>query len=346
MVSYRKAGVDEKKAEQFVDLITKKVGRSQSRNVLTDIGFFGGLYQMPSGFRKPVLVGSCDGVGTKVLIAAQMGKFDTVGIDLVAMNVNDVAVCGARILFFLDYLAVGRLKLEREGELIQGIKKGCELAKCALLGGETAQMPDVYADEDFDLAGFCVGVVEKSRILGPARVCGDDVLIGVSSNGLHSNGYSLARRILLAGGRGKKYALSAYRPELGRSLGEELLRPTFIYAELLRKLAAGNHIHAAAHITGGGIPGNLERIIPDGLQATVVTDSWQQPRIFGLLQEAGRVKEKEMYHVFNMGIGLILAVRERSGQNVLKLCASEGFRAQVVGTVAKGRKKVVLAKGR
>jgi phosphoribosylformylglycinamidine cyclo-ligase len=345
MITYRKAGVNEKKAEQFVDLISRKVGRSVSKNVLADIGFFGGLYKLPTaGLKNPVLVGSCDGVGTKIIIAREMGRFDTIGIDLVAMNVNDVAVCGARVLFFLDYLAVGKLKLDREGKLIEGIKRGCDIAGCALLGGETAQMPDVYRDDDFDLAGFCVGILDRNRILGPARVKDKDVLVGISSNGLHSNGFSLVRKLFLAPTPRKRYLLFEYEPLLGRSLGEELLRPTFIYSALLWKLASTNLIHAAAHITGGGIPGNLVRILPEGLQAVVHVNSWQKPRIFSMIRETGKIKEKEMFNVFNMGIGLIAAVPDKHVQKVISTSAKEGFRAQLIGEIKKGQRRVVLAR--
>ncbi|MGC8804935.1 MAG: phosphoribosylformylglycinamidine cyclo-ligase, partial [Candidatus Ratteibacteria bacterium] len=283
MITYKKSGVDDEKAEMLVALIRQQVKQASfPRRMSPDIGFFGGFIPVSTGNKKRYLVASCDGVGTKILIAKTLEKYDTIGIDLVAMNCNDVAVCGAKPLFFLDYIAVGKLKIEREQKIIEGIIKGCEIAQCVLAGGETAQMPDVYSEDDLDLAGFCTGIVETDKILGPLKVKKDDVLLGVASNGLHSNGFSLVRKVLLSG-RGVKRMLRAYQIPLGRSLGEELLRPTYIYSAVLSHLAENRLIHAAAHITGGGIPGNLVRILPEQMDAEIYLNSWQIPQIFHMI---------------------------------------------------------------
>ncbi len=340
MISYRKAGVNDQKAEALVDIISQQVKKTGfHRKLFGGIGFFGGLVPVPAGYKKPLFVSSCDGVGTKILIAKALEKYDTIGIDLVAMNCNDVAVCGARPLFFLDYLAVGKLKLEREEKIIEGIVKGCEIAGCGLAGGETAQMPDVYSEDDFDLAGFCVGMVEKGKILGPSKVKEGDILIGVCSNGVHSNGFSLIRKVFFAG-RGMKRNLLSYHSSLGRSLGEELLRPTYIYSTMLSYLAEKKLIHAAAHITGGGIPGNLSRILPENLNARVNLNAWNIPGIFQLIQEKGRIKTKEMFNVFNMGVGLVMAVSESAVSDVRATAQNHGFRTFHIGDICKGSGKV------
>jgi phosphoribosylformylglycinamidine cyclo-ligase len=340
MPTYKSAGVDDKKAEALIEIISKKTSRTSRSAKSSAIGYFGGFFPLATAkYRQPVLVASCDGVGTKLLVAHEMHSYENIGVDLVAMNCNDVAVCGASPLFFLDYLAVGKLNLIREEKLIAGIIKGCEAAECLLIGGETAQMPEIYKKEDFDLAGFCVGIVEKRKILGPQRVKKGDILIGVASNGLHSNGFSLVRKIFLSTSR-KRSLLYAYNPTLGRSLGEELLRPTFIYTRLLKKLAQNNYLSASAHITGGGIPGNLSRALPENLQAIIKKSSWQVPRIFPLMQEIGKITPQEMFKVFNMGLGLILIAKPAHESAILKEAKHQGYRAQVIGIVEPGPKKV------
>ncbi|HOJ31325.1 MAG TPA: phosphoribosylformylglycinamidine cyclo-ligase [bacterium] len=344
MITYKKSGVNDQKAEMFVSLIKERVKQASfSRKMSGDIGFFGAFIPVSTGNKKSFLVSSCDGVGTKILVANAFEKYDTIGIDLVAMNCNDVAVCGAKPLLFLDYIAVGKLKIEREQKIIEGIIKGCEIAQCVLAGGETAQMPDVYSEDDFDLAGFCAGMVEADKILGPLRVKNDDVLLGITSNGLHSNGFSLVRKVLLSG-RGMKRMLAAYQISLGRSMGEELLRPTYIYSTVLSALAENRLIHAAAHITGGGIPGNLVRILPEHLDAEVYLNSWQIPQIFHMIQSAGKVMQKEMFNVFNMGIGLILALPERNVDRVKSIVQKHGFRSFLIGCICPGKGRVRLLK--
>ncbi|MCX7706250.1 MAG: phosphoribosylformylglycinamidine cyclo-ligase [bacterium] len=345
MVTYKGAGVDDKKAEMLIKFVTERAKKTaSSKRMMGSIGFFAGFIRMPGIIDKKLLVASCDGVGTKILIAKALEKFDTVGIDLVAMNCNDVAVCGAKPLFFLDYLAVGKLKIEREKKLLEGIIRGCEISHCALVGGETAQMPDIYSDDDFDLAGFCVGIVEKNKIIGPSKVRCGDLLLGVGSNGLHSNGFSLVRKIFF-NGKVKKSILLKYFPELGRSLGEELLRPTYIYSPLLSELAEKSMIHAAAHITGGGIPGNLTRVLPDNLCAEIYLNSWCIPKIFHIVQERGKISHREMFNVFNMGIGLILVVSNSKKEEVKNIVMKSGFRCFEIGIVKKGKGDVRLLKG-
>ncbi len=344
MATYKKAGVDEHKAEMLVEFIKEKTRKTFQKRLKSDIGFFGGFFPVPSS-RKEFLVSSCDGVGTKILVAKKFERFDTLGIDLVAMNCNDVAVCGAKPLFFLDYIAVGQLRLEREREIVKGIIKGCEIAGCVLLGGETAQMPDVYGEDDFDLAGFCVGIVNRNDVLGPSKVKEGDLLIGIGSNGLHSNGFSLVRKILLSGRRTRKN-LFDYRVELGRSLGEELLRPTYIYSPLIDKMVGNKLINAAAHITGGGIPGNLSRILTEKLDAKVYVGSWNVPPIFTLVQKEGKLSEKEMFNVFNMGIGLILSVPPENKEAVFSIGEKSGFRVFEIGIICAGTGRVRLLRKR
>ncbi|MCM8815951.1 MAG: phosphoribosylformylglycinamidine cyclo-ligase [Candidatus Omnitrophica bacterium] len=342
MATYKAAGVDDRKAELLVSFINERIKKSAfCKNLVGEIGFFGGFIKIPRSCSDNLLVASCDGVGTKILIAKAFEKFDTIGIDLVAMNCNDVSVCGATPLFFLDYIAVGRLNIEREKKIVEGIIRGCEIAGCILAGGETAQMPDVYADDDFDLAGFCVGVVKKSKIIGPSKVRRGDVILGIGSNGLHSNGFSLVRKIFFSD-KGIKRNLFKYWSELGRSLGEELLRPTYIYSPLLGTLVEKKMIHAAAHITGGGIPGNLSRIIPGNLCAEVYTGCWSVPKIFQIIQEKGNIKSKEMFNVFNMGIGLIVIVSEKKKEKVKNIVKKLGFRCFEIGVITDGYGDVKL----
>ncbi len=343
MVTYKKAGVDDQKAEALVRFIKERAAKSFQRKMAGDIGFFAGFVPVPTGAGRSFLVGGCDGVGTKILIAKALEKYDTIGIDLVAMNCNDVAVCGATPLLFLDYLAVGKLKIEREKKILEGIIKGCEIAGCALIGGETAQMPDVYSEDDFDLAGFCVGIVDRDKMIGPAKVKEGDILLGIGSNGLHSNGFSLVRKVFFPK-RGIKRMLFDYKADLGRSLGEEFLRPTFIYSPLIVDLVKRNLIHAAAHITGGGIPGNLSRILPENMDAEVYTDSWNVPCVFHMIRESGSIKTREMFNVFNMGIGLILSVSSHNKENIKSIARKFGFRVFQIGVICRGKGRVVLIK--
>jgi phosphoribosylformylglycinamidine cyclo-ligase len=301
--------------------------------VLAGIGGFGGLFALDvKKYRDPVLVSGTDGVGTKLKLAFLTGRHDTVGIDLVAMSVNDVAVTGAEPLFFLDYFATGKLRAEEAAQVVKGIAEGCRQAGCALIGGETAELPGFYADGEYDLAGFAVGVVERDRILDGRAVRPGDTLLGVASTGLHSNGYSLARKVLL-----DRHALSDRPPELaGRTVGEALLEPTRIYARDILALLEQVPVRAVAHITGGGLPGNAPRNLPDGTRAVIRAGSWTVPAIFDLIEREGAVTRDEMFRTFNMGLGLVIALPSASAEAARALLAGRGLASWVVGTVEPG----------
>ncbi len=302
-LSYRDAGVDIDTGNALVERIKPLAAATFRPGVMTGLGGFGALFELPLGkYRQPVLVSGTDGVGTKLKLALELGRHDTIGIDLVAMCANDILVAGAEPLFFLDYYATGRLELEVATSVVAGIAKGCELAGCALTGGETAEMPGMYAPGDYDLAGFCVGIAEKDQLLTPEKVQVGDTLLGIASSGPHSNGYSLIRKIL-------EFSDSPLHQDLdGRTLGDLLLAPTRIYVKPVLELMRTVPIHAMAHITGGGLPENLPRVLPVGTQAVIDRDSWQLPPIFAWLQAQGRVAETEMRRTFNCGVGLILCV--------------------------------------
>jgi phosphoribosylformylglycinamidine cyclo-ligase len=326
-VSYADAGVDLAAADRSVELLGEVVRRATRPEVLGGIGGFGGLFALDvARYRQPVLVSGTDGVGTKVDIARRMGVLDTVGIDLVAMVVDDLVVPGAEPLFFNDYVSVGALDPERVADLVRGIADGCATAGCALVGGETAEHPGLLDPDEFDLAGFGVGVVERDAILGPDRVRPGDALIAMASSGLHSNGYSLVRRIV-----GERDL--AARHGLDRPLGEVLLTPTRIYALDVLALVADVEVHALCHVTGGGLPGNLPRVLPDGLGATLDTATWSWPAVFSWLAEHGPVTDDEMWRTFNCGVGMVALVPwERATEAVAHLGA-RGVPAWVAGTV-------------
>ncbi len=340
-MDYKKAGVDIDAGNEFVRRIRPLVRSTFRPEVLTDIGGFGGLFRFdPKRYRDPVLVSGTDGVGTKLRIAFLTGRHDTVGVDLVAMCVNDVAVCGAEPLFFLDYLAVGKLAVGKAETIVAGIVEGCRQAGCALIGGETAEMPGFYADEEYDLGGFAVGVVERDQILDGRHVRPGDALIGLASTGLHSNGYSLARRVLLDEG---KLALGERAPGLGETLGEVLLRPTRIYVKTIRALVESGAVRAIAHITGGGLTENIPRVLPKDCRAAITRGAWKQPPIFGLIQSLGRVADEEMFRVFNMGVGLVLAVPPDRADKVITLAEKQGDQAFRIGTIDAGEPGVSYA---
>ena len=299
--SYRAAGVDDDAAEKAVRLIGRHARTTFNTHVLGDIGFFGGLYQL-GDYREPVLVSSTDGVGTKVRIASLLGRFESVGADLVNQCVNDIIVAGARPLFFLDYMAMGSLVPEKAGALAKGMASACREIDCVLIGGETAEMPGIYSGEDFDLAGFVVGVVEKDGIIDGSSITPDDTVIGIPSSGIHSNGFSLVRKVF--GIDAAPGPLDAFYPELGRTLGEELLETHLCYHEILKDLLPS--IKGMAHITGGGLVGNVPRILPEGLTARLDPSSWTAHPIFRLIREKGRIPIDEMYRVFNMGLGMVV----------------------------------------
>jgi phosphoribosylformylglycinamidine cyclo-ligase len=326
--TYRDAGVDIDEGDRLVDLIKPLARPTLRPEVLAGIGGFGGLFALDvKKYRDPVLVSGTDGVGTKLKLAFLTGRHDTVGIDLVAMSVNDVVVTGAEPLFFLDYFATGKLRSEEAAQVVKGIAEGCRQAGCALIGGETAELPGFYADGEYDLAGFAVGVVERDRILDGRGVRPGDALLGVASTGLHSNGYSLARKVLL-----ERHALSDRPPELsGRTIGEALLEPTRIYAKDVLALLEATPVHGVAPITGGGLPGNAPRNLPDGTRAVIREGSWPVPPIFGLIEREGGVPRDEMYRTFNMGLGLVIALPAASAEAARAVLAGRGLSSWVVG---------------
>lgn len=332
-LTYAGAGVDVAAGGRAVDRIRAAVNSTRRPEVVGDLGGFGGLFAVPGGFQSPLLVSSTDGVGTKVLVAQAMGRHDTIGIDLVAMSVDDVAAQGAQPLFFLDYLLFERLSEDLAEQLVGGIAAGCREAGCALIGGEMAEHPGHLPPGSYDLAGFCVGIVERDKVITGASIAEGDAVIGMVSSGLHSNGYSLARRVLLADGPGR---LMAEVPSLGRTLGDELLEPTRIYAAPLARLQAEVEVKGLVHVTGGGIPENLERILPEGLGAKVDPATWPRPPVFDLIAAEGPVEEGEMYRTFNMGLGMLAVVPPDQANLAVATLAAEGCPASHVGTIVGG----------
>ena len=333
-MDYKDAGVDVEAGRSFVSQIRQDVESTSRPEVLGGLGGFGGYFQMPAGYQQPVLVSGTDGVGTKLKIARELNRHDTVGIDLVAMCVNDILTSGAEPLFFLDYLATGKLNSQQLSEVVKGIAHGCLLSGCALLGGETAEMPGFYQSGEYDLAGFCVGVVEKSKLLDGSRVQVGDVAIGLASAGVHSNGFSLVRKIIEAG----NYAWSD-TPEVleGKSLGAELITPTQIYVKpILEFLATDIEIHSMAHITGGGLPENLPRCLNSTQSIEVQRDRWKIPAIFNWLAEAGKVSSEAMFNTFNMGIGFVLILPQDRAEAALNWFESQNITASQIGRVTSG----------
>jgi len=336
-MTYKSAGVDIETGNKFVDLIRPMVRRTFRPEVVTDIGGFGGLFSFPARkYKDPVLVSSTDGVGTKLKVAFMAGKHDTVGIDLVAMCVNDVVVQGAEPLFLLDYLATGKLSLKVSTRIVQGVAKGCKEAGCALIGGETAEMPSFYKEGEYDLAGFTVGVVERKKVIDGSSIRTGDQLIGIASSGLHSNGYSLARKVLFERMRLK---LHSRVPGLSRTVGEELLIPTRIYVKPILSLLENFTIHGIAHITGGGITDNLPRVIPKGCKAEICKNSWPILPIFRILQEGGNIPEREMLRTFNNGIGMILAVPLKQAEGIMSRLRILREKAYRIGEIVKAKSK-------
>lgn len=316
MVTYKEAGVDQADADQFVGRIKKLSHVLDESRVIGGLGLFSGLMDISDlGYEEPVLAAGTDGVGSKLEVAFALGNHHTVGIDLVALSVNDVICCGARPLFFLDYMAVGRLDLGQGEAIVKGIVEGCRQAGCALLGGETSQLPTFYRPGRYDLAGFAVGIVERSKIIDGSKPRPGDVVLGLASSGAHSNGFTLIRKIVEE--QGLEYA---ERFDEGRTLGEELLTPMRIYvSELMRLLDAGVDVRAVAHVTGGGIPGNLVRVLPEGVGARLEKGRWPVPKIFAKIAEWGDVSEEEMYAVYNMGLGMLVVVRRGEEERALDI---------------------------
>jgi len=336
-LTYRDAGVDIDAGDELVERIKPLVRRAQRPEVLAGIGGFGALVELPVGrWKRPVLVSGTDGVGTKLRLAIDTGRHDTIGIDLVGMCVNDVAVQGAEPLFFLDYYATGKLSVEVAEKVIGGIVEGCSQAGCALVGGETAEMPGMYHGEDYDLAGFCVGVVDREAIIDGSKVKAGDAIIGMASSGPHSNGYSLIRRLIALAAADETTMVA------GRPLFDRLLEPTRIYVKSMLALAQALPVHGFAHITGGGLTDNIPRVLPDTCGVTLSRDAWPRDPVFDWLQEVGGIADAEMYRTFNCGIGMVAIVPQDALEAALALLSAHGERATVIGAVRDGQGDVVI----
>ncbi len=329
-LSYKQAGVDIDAGSALVERIKTVVKKTRRSGVISGLGGFGALFEIPSHYKQPVLVSGTDGVGTKLRLAIDLQKHDTVGIDLVAMCANDLVVCGAEPLFFLDYYATGKLNVDTAAEVIAGIGKGCELAGCALVGGETAEMPGMYAGDDYDMAGFCVGVVEKNNLIDGTNVHVGDALIALASSGPHSNGYSLIRKILEVSGCDARTEMIS-----GKPLSERLMAPTRIYVKSILHLIRMVDVRAIAHITGGGLLENVPRVLPKGTKAVIDTGSWQQSPAFNWLQTHGNVDSMEMLRTFNCGVGMVVCVPQKDVANTLGTLAGLGETACVIGCIEK-----------
>ena len=339
-ITYQDAGVNVAEGQRTVELMKEAVARTFTPGVLTGIGSFGALFQPNlTGMTDPVLVSGTDGVGTKLKLAFLMDRHDTIGRDCVAMCVNDILCHGAQPLFFLDYLATGRLEGEKAAAIVAGVAAGCQEAGCALVGGETAEMPGFYPEGEYDLAGFAVGLADRSKLVTGEGIKAGDVLIGLASSGIHSNGFSLVRRLLL---EEKGYSLEAVLPELESPLGEVLLTPTHIYVKPVLAVMEHHELKGMAHITGGGFYENIPRMLPQGCQAVIHRGSWPIPPIFQLMAEAGSLEEEDLFATFNMGIGMVIAVEESRAAQVLQAFQSQGEEGWLIGRVTAGEKQVTL----
>ncbi len=327
-LSYKDAGVDIDAGNALVERIKGVAKRTRRPEVMAGLGGFGALFELPQGYREPVLVSGTDGVGTKLRLAMDLKKHDSIGIDLVAMCVNDLVVAGAEPLFFLDYYATGKLNVDVASDVINGIGIGCEQAGASLVGGETAEMPGMYEGEDYDLAGFCVGIVEKSQIIDGSKVAAGDKLVAVASSGPHSNGYSLIRKILEVSNADLAVDVD------GQSLADALMAPTRIYVKSALKLINASEVHAMCHVTGGGFQENIPRVLPDDCKAIIDTNSWKWPAVFEWLQQAGNVATAEMFRTFNCGVGLIVALPEAKADAAVALLNAEGEQSWIIGEVA------------
>jgi phosphoribosylformylglycinamidine cyclo-ligase len=338
-LTYREAGVDIDAGDDAVRRIAPLARATARAEVLGGVGGFAAFVGLPPGYAEPVLVSSTDGVGSKLKVAFLTDRHDTVGIDLVAMGVNDVLVHGAEPLYFLDYIGIAKLDPARVEAIVRGVAEGCRQAGCALVGGETAELPELYAAGEYDLAGFAVGVVERARIVDGRAVRPGDAVLGLASSGLHSNGYSLARRIVFDV---MKLGVRDALPGTGRSVADELLEPTRIYARAVRALLAGVEVHAMAHITGGGLTGNLPRVLPEGCRARIARAAWMVPPVFETLRRAGRVADAEMFRTFNMGLGYVVVVPAADADRAARLLTEAGERAVPIGEIVAGARGVEL----
>ena len=340
--AYKNAGVDVEAGYESVRLIKDDVKKTAIEGVLGGIGGFGGLFEMPKNYENPVLVSGTDGVGTKIKVAFLMDKHDTIGQDCVAMCVNDIVCSGAKPLFFLDYIAIGKNIPEKVAQIVKGVADGCVLAGCALVGGETAEHPGMMEEEEYDLAGFSVGVVDKNKITDGDRAKKGDVLIGIASSGIHSNGYSLVRKVFGLNDANAKETLNTYSEKLGKTIGEELLTPTRIYVKPLLKLIEEVGINTVSHITGGGFIENVPRMLPDGLKAVIKKDSWNVLPVFELMQEKAGISERDMYNTFNMGLGMIVAVDADKAEKAVECLKEAGETAYIIGQLEEGEKSVEI----
>ncbi|OXS64161.1 phosphoribosylformylglycinamidine cyclo-ligase [Bacillus sp. V-88] len=332
--AYRQAGVDIEAGYESVDRIKKHVKRTAREGVLGQLGSFGGMFDLSSlNLSEPVLVSGTDGVGTKLKLAFMADKHDTIGIDCVAMCVNDIVVQGAEPLYFLDYIATGKALPEKIEGIVKGIADGCEMAGCALIGGETAEMPGMYSDEEYDIAGFAVGACEKKEIITGEQISEGNVLVGLGSSGIHSNGYSLVRKVFF---EDQSFSLEESLPEIGTTLKEALLTPTKIYVKPVLAALKQFSIKGMSHITGGGFIENIPRMLPEGLQAEIQEGSWDIPSIFPALEHYGDIRRSEMYNIFNMGIGFVLAVEEEQAEDILRFFNEQGEDAFIIGRVSEG----------
>ncbi|MFZ7121659.1 MAG: phosphoribosylformylglycinamidine cyclo-ligase [Eubacteriaceae bacterium] len=335
--TYKDAGVDINAGYESVKRIKKHVKNTFNKNVISELGGFGGMFQLPTGYESPVLISGTDGVGTKLMIAQSMDKHDTIGIDCVAMCVNDIVCQGAKPLFFLDYIACGKNKPEKIEEIVKGVSEGCVQSGAALIGGETAEMPDMYKEDDYDIAGFAVGVVDKNKIITGKDISKGDVLIGVPSSGIHSNGFSLVRKLFF---EKNNYKIDQYIEEFGSTLGETLLTPTKIYYDCVNKVIEEFNIKGISHITGGGFYENIPRMIPEGLSAKVYKKNIISLPIFEYLKKLGNLNDDEMYSTFNMGIGLVIAISSKDIDSVIETIKNEN--PVIIGEVVEGKEGVIL----
>lgn len=341
MISYKDAGVDVQRGYDAVSLMKKHVQKTMNKNVLGDLGSFGGFYALDKeDCDEPVLVAGTDGVGTKLRYAMLMDKHDTIGIDAVAMCVNDIVCQGAKPLFFLDYIATGRINPEKIADIVGGVSAGCVESNCAIIGGETAEMPGFYGEEEYDIAGFAVGIVQKSRVINGSAIKAGDALIGLASSGIHSNGFSLVRRLF-----GENPSdLTRYSAELKKSVGEEVLTPTRIYVKTILELVKKYQIKGIAHITGGGFIENIPRMLPEGLKARINTGSYEILPVFNVLAQLSGLDEAQLYNTFNMGVGMVLAVDSAQADSIVKSACELGEKAYIIGEVAQGEGGVELCR--
>lgn len=334
MNTYKSAGVDVKEGYKAVELIKKHAAKTFTENVLTGLGSFGAMYEIGGKYENPVLVSGTDGVGTKLKLAFMTGIHDTVGIDLVAMCANDILCHGAKPLFFLDYFATGKLKAEVTAKVVAGIANGCVYSGASLVGGETAEMPGFYDEDEYDLAGFCVGIVDKNKIINGNTICSGDKLIGIASSGIHSNGFSLVRKVFFDI---LKHNPNDHIEELGCKLYEELMKPTKIYVKPILELIENFEIKGIAHITGGGFFENIPRMIPQGLGINIKLGTWDIPKVFDIISRDGNVDTNSMFNTFNMGIGLVLAVKPEDAHSVAEFLNNKGEKAYIIGEVVEGQ---------